>query len=43
MIISQESLLFKVFFLILGAKLRHENGNEGLHKKQKKNKHAIKL
>ena len=32
MIIFQKSLLFKVFFLILGAKLRPENGNEELHK-----------
>ena len=31
MIISQESLLFEVF-LNFGAKLRPENGNEGLHK-----------
>ena len=35
MIISQKSLLFKVFFLILGAKLRPKNGNEGLHEIKK--------
>ena len=34
--ISQESLLFE-FFLILGAKLRPENGNEELHKQKKTN------
>ena len=39
MIISQETPLFEVFFLILGAKLRPENGNKGLHK-IKKNKYA---
>ena len=32
LIIFQENLLFEVFFLILGAKLRPENGNEGLCK-----------
>ena len=37
MIISQDSLLYEVFFLILGAKLRPENGNEGLHKIKKTN------
>ena len=35
MIASQESLLFEVFYFILGVKLRPENGNEGLHKIKK--------
>ena len=37
MIISQESLLFEVF-KILGAKLRPEHGNKGLHKIKKTKK-----
>ena len=37
MIISKESLLYGVFFLILGVKLRPENGNKGLYKIQKPN------
>ena len=40
-IIIQESLLFENF-LILGAKLRPENGNEESHKIKQKNKYALK-